>query len=304
MNQPATGPVSARAGAGATLSCRISGAARPGDGYSCRCGGAGRRARQRNVAIVTYADVSLQIALLGTLVLFGAGLVKGTFGAGLPTISVPLIASFADPLTAIALLAAPVLVANAIQLVQTGRWRESLVRFWPVLVPMVIVTVPAAQFLARVNAGDASLMLGLVLLAVVVSQILPIRTALSPRLELWLGPIAGVLAGILNGISSLVGPVVFAWMVLLRMDKEAFIASVCVFFFISGLPLYGSLAWAGVYDDWLGIATLAAVVPALGGMAIGTRLRGLLSERMFRRLLTLMLLVLALNLLRRGLGVF
>jgi len=253
---------------------------------------------------VTFADMSLQIVLLGTLVLFGAGIVKGTFGAGLPMLSVPLIATLTDPLTGIALLAAPVLVSNIVQLVQTGRWRESLVRFWPMLVPMVVVTIPAAQLLTVLDPADATKVLGFVLLIVVVSQLLPIRSALSPRLERWLGPVAGVLAGLLNGISSLVGPIVFAWMVLLRLDKEAFIASVCVFFFISGVPLYGSLAVAGVYDGWLGWATVAALVPVMIGMTLGARLRGYLSERNFRHALTAMLFVVALNLLRRGFGVF
>ncbi|MGE0255857.1 MAG: sulfite exporter TauE/SafE family protein [Alphaproteobacteria bacterium] len=253
---------------------------------------------------MSYADVTTQVLVLGALVLFGAGMVKGTFGAGLPMLSVPLIATLSDPLTGIAMLAVPVLVTNIVQLVQTGRWRESLIRFWPMLVPMAIVTIPAARLLTALDPTDATKVLGFVLMVVVASQLLPIRSALSPRLERWLAPVAGVLAGLLNGVSSIVGPIVFAWMVLLRLDKEAFIASVCVFFFVSGVPLYGSLALAGVYDGWLGWATLAALAPALAGMAIGTRLRGYLSEKTFRRALTALLFVVALNLLRRGFDVF
>ena len=227
------------------------------------------------------------LALLGMLA--GAfvigGLVKGTLGIGLPLVTVPLLSLGLPPTLAMALMVAPVLVSNLWQARESGISWPGVRRFWPLLVTLplcTLITVPFTLALSDDTLRDV--IAGAVLLAVVLNA-LPLRLTISPAKERWCSAVVGVLSGVMGSVSALTGPLVISYLVSLRLAREVFIGTISVIYLGSAVTLYGSMAVQGrITERELGLSLLA-LLPVGLGMSVGKRLRGKLSETMFRRVL-------------------
>ncbi len=234
------------------------------------------------------------------LAFFLGGLVKGVVGLGLPLVSVPLLSSVVSVPRAIALLSVSVVTTNGWQMVRGGYFTAALRRFWPVLAALWLGITLGAELLV---AGDPGLVEALLGIVVTVSALLghfqPLVT-LPARHQAWLGPAAGLLGGLMGGVSSFFGPPIVVYLVALRLPKDEFVASISLVYFAGTIPLYTALALHGVLRlTELLLASLAAG-PVFAGLAAGQWLRGRIDERLFRRALLAVLLLIGLNLVRRG----
>lgn len=250
---------------------------------------------------MSFADLDALTILLIAVAFFFGGAMKGILGIGLPLVAVPLLATAFDPPTAIALMAAPVFTANLWQVARSGLARAVWRRFWPAFAPLVVTTVVAAQFVTRIDPRTGTLILSAIVIAFCVSQLVPPRFAVTPRAERWLTPGLGGFAGLLGGVSNFFGPPLIAYLIALRLPKDTFVAAIGLLFLIGTTPLYASLAVSGTLNGPVLATSAAAALPNIAGVALGTRLRGRLSQQTFRRLLVAALLLIALNLIRRNL---
>lgn len=248
-----------------------------------------------------FLDVDTPTLVLGALAFFAGGAVKGVMGIGLPLILVPLLATVFDLPTAVAIMVVPVMATNLLQAYQGGNYGRTLRRFWPLLLPMVVTTLVAAQFLARIDVTTGGLVLGLIVMIFVASQALPIRPAVSPRLEYWLKPPVGLVAGFLGGLSNLFGPVLVMFLVSLRLPKDEFVQAIAFLFLVGGATLYLTLIANGLLTLDKAATSLLAALPALAGVWLGQRFRSRIRPETFNRFLLILLFVVGLNLVRRGL---
>lgn len=248
-----------------------------------------------------FLDIDAPTLIFGALAFFGGGVVKGVMGIGLPLILVPLLATIFDLPTAVAIMVVPVMASNLLQARQGRNYAHTLRRFWPLLLPMVLSTLVAAQFLARIDVDTGALVLGLIVLAFVTSQALPIRPSVNPRLEPWLKPPVGLVAGFLGGLSNLFGPVIVMFLVSLRMPKDEFVQTTAFLFLAGATALYLMLIFNGLLTLDEATVSLAAALPTLAGVWLGQRLRNRIPQETFNRLLLILLLIIGLNLLRRSL---
>lgn len=248
-----------------------------------------------------FLDVDTPTLVLGALAFLAGGTVKGVMGLGLPPIVVPLLAAIFDLPTAIAVMVVPVMASNLLQSLQGGGYRRILHRFWPLLLPMVASTLVAAQFLARIDVETGALVLGLIVIAFAASQVLPIRLAVTPRMEPWLKPPIGLAAGFLGGLSNLFGPIVVIFLTSLRLPKDEFVQTTAFLFLAGATALYLMLILNGLLTLDRAITSLFAALPTLAGVWLGQRLRGRVPQKTFDRLLIILLFAIGLNLLRRGL---
>ncbi len=144
-------------------------------------------------------------------------------------------------------------------------------------------------------------MLGLIVIAFCISQLFPPRFDVPPRAERWLTPGLGAFAGVLGGVSNFFGPPLIAYLIALRLPKDTFVAAIALLFLFGTAPLYASLAVSGVLNGPVLAVSVAAALPNIAGLALGTRLRGRVGQRMFQRLLVAALFLIAVNLIRRSL---
>jgi hypothetical protein len=105
--------------------------------------------------------------------------------------------------------------------------------------------------------------------------------------------IAGVLSGALGGLVGNQGGIRSAAMLGFDVPKESFVATAtAVALFVDGsrLPVYLFTQWQEILDVWplVLVATIGVVV----GTALGTRALGRIPQRMFRRVVAVLLLAL------------
>jgi uncharacterized membrane protein YfcA len=247
-----------------------------------------------------FAQFGALALAIGAAAFVLGGVVKGVIGLGMPLVAVPILASVMDPKVAVAMMIVPVLSSNVWIVGTSGRVRELAVRFWRLLVALVVFTFLGAQLFAKMDARIASIMVGTGIVLVCIAQAFPIKAKVDPRHEAWLSPTMGTLAGIMGGITNYFAPVLVAYLMALRVEKDVFVFSMSLFFVAGGIPLFGSLAMHRILDvDVLAVSTVATVMAILG-LLLGAGLRRIIPQATFEKILLAGLFLMGLNLLRRG----
>jgi uncharacterized protein len=189
-----------------------------------------------------------------------------------------------------------VVLSNVVQVWQATPETRQARRFAPLIVCMVLATVVTVPMTLALSAKALNTMVaGSVLLAVATMAFNPVL-AIKPEHEGRFSAGVGLLSGLLGGVSSLTGPVVITYFMSLRLSREQFVGSISLIYLWAMLPLYVAMAFVGRLGvSELGLSVLACG-PMFAGMWAGKRLRGHLSEVLFRRLLLVFLTLLALAL--------
>lgn len=239
--------------------------------------------------------------LLCAIAFLAGGFAKGALGFGLPLVAVPIMASVVDPTLAIALVVIPMLGSNVWQATHGGELAPLLRRFWPVFATLVPATVGGSMILARLDAKTSAPVLGTIVIVFCLLQFRGAKVRLPPSSERWLGPATGVAAGILGGLATFFGPPLVMYVLSLRIDKEAFVRTISALTVIGTLTLGLSLARHDLFGWPELLGSGAAGVPTLVGLYAGERLRRHIVEAVFRKAVLIVLVLIGLNLVRRGL---
>jgi len=130
-------------------------------------------------------------------------------------------------------------------------------------------------------------------------------TRRAPRVpaawEWWASPVAGLTAGVLGGLTSVPGTPLALYFLALGMTKTEFIASVSLTFLVYKVVQLGAVAWYGLLT-WPRLqASLALIVVALAGFAVGLRVQDRLEPQAFNRAVLVFLALLGVWLTLRAL---
>ena len=232
---------------------------------------------------------------------FCGGLVKGVVGIGLPLTSIALMTTVLDFRLAVPLLVVPLLTTNIMQAFQGGRFLELLRRYWLMLVTAAVGIWAGTAALYRIEMSYLLITLGIVVTAYSLISLSALRFSVSEKSIPVLSPIVGFLSGILAGTLGSVGVPVVIYYQALGMTKDVFVQAVGVQFLITGAILALALFYeGGLNAETLPISTFA-MVPAFLGMAAGQWVRDKVSENRFRTWLWVFMIVIGLNLVRKGL---
>lgn len=215
------------------------------------------------------------------LVLFVGGAVKGAIGIGLPQIGVSFIAMALGLKKALAILVIPIMASNVSQSCDRKLFAPVFRRFWPLLAATFVFSICSVSLFGIVP--ERSLMISLGILVIVLPTIAFFRPQLriTPRQELWAGPVTGAMAGIIGGLSTLSGPPLMIYLACLRLPKDEFVIAVSLMFFIAAAGLALGLLIFGISKPLeFGISALACI-PVFIGMWLGNKARVRLSERAF-----------------------
>ena len=221
-----------------------------------------------------------------------AGTVKGVIGLGLPTVSLALLTVAIDLPTAMALLLVPSFVTNLWQALVGGNARLILQRLWPFLLLATVTIWIGASALSRVNLSLLSALLGALLMVYAGANLGGLRLTISPRQELWAGPLVGLVNGVLTGMTgSFVVPGVM-FLQAIGLSREVLIQAMGMLFVLSTLALALALQRNALLTIEHGVLSVTALLPAVLGMLFGRWIRQGISEQLFRKLFFLSLLVL------------
>lgn len=222
-----------------------------------------------------------------------AGLVKGMIGLGLPAVSMGLLTMMISPFQAASLLIVPSMVTNIWQLFAEGQVLRVLQRFWSLLLGIIIGSIWSifprlgqTDFNSEVLLGGMLLLYGLYGLAA--KQI--------PNLSRYaavLSPLMGYLGGALTVATGVVVIPVVPYLQSLHLQRDDLVQSLGMAFTVSTACLAIFLQQNPVDHLPIDYAwSVMALVPALLGMWLGTRIRYRIAEQKFRKVFFLGLMIL------------
>lgn len=225
-----------------------------------------------------------------------AGFVKGVLGLGLPTISMGLLAVVMAPGQAAAMLVVPSLVTNFWQMVAGPSFWALVKRLGPMLAAACIGTWLGAGWLTGPNARYGAIALGLSLIVYAALSLSAVRLSIPRDKEIWLGPIAGLLTGLITAATGVFVIPAIVYLQGIGLEKEELVQALGLSFIVSTVALSFNLVAAGVLNVSLASTAVIALIAALAGMWIGQVVRLKLDQATFRRWFFIGLLLLGIYL--------
>jgi uncharacterized membrane protein YfcA len=231
---------------------------------------------------------------------FFAAFSKGITGMGFATTCLPILALTIGLEVALPLVLVPSVASNIIVQIEAGHFRESLRRFWPMLVAAMIGVVIGLALLTWMETRLAAAALGGVLIVYGLFALRTPNLTLPPHLEKPLGPVTGLLTGIVNGLTGSQLMPVLPYLMALRLDRERFVQAINCSFTLSSLVMAAGLSKIGLMNVETTLVSALGVVPVWIGLKLGGKVRQRLSPELFRKLVIYMLMVSGVLLLARA----
>lgn len=228
---------------------------------------------------------------------FLSGLIKGIAGIGMGLIAVPITAIFYGPVTAIAMIAVPLVITNFWQGVVTRERKQTVRCYWPLATSLGISMAICSYYATRFPTSLFSILLGFMAIIFVVLSLRPQNANLNItfRTKGQLG--FGTLTGVIGGLTGLVViPLVF-FMMCSRVKKEEFVSALGLLLFISGVSLLVGYGLNSFMTKEMLLLSCLATLPAFLGVLIGERLRRHINEKNFKKLVLLLVCMIGVKIL-------
>ncbi|MDY6462743.1 sulfite exporter TauE/SafE family protein [Acinetobacter faecalis] len=213
-----------------------------------------------------------------------AGMIKGTIGLGLPAVSMGLLTMVISPFQAATLLIIPSMVTNIWQLFAEGRVLQLIRRFWLLLIGIIVGSIWSVfPTLGHSDFNSEALLGGMLALYGLYGLFAKSMPNLS-KYENWLSPIMGYLGGALTVATGVVVIPVVPYLQTLNLQRDDLVQSLGLAFTTSTICLAVFLHQNPVENmpiDY--VMSMIALIPALIGMWLGTKIRYRISEQKFRK---------------------
>jgi uncharacterized membrane protein YfcA len=236
-------------------------------------------------------------------VLVLAGFIKGTLGFGLPLVALSLLSNVIEIHLALALLTMPIVFSNLWLGMQGGDFGGTLHRFWTLILAVGVGIFIGSKLLAGIDSRLLMLIIGVAIIVFTLADRLHAgRGVVIPEhlARRW-GVAAGIIGGVMGGLSTAYGPPLIVYLTALHLPKEAYISTVGVIWFCASIFLLAAFSAVHILTPETAVLSALCVVPVFVGMTIGRRVRNRINQVLFRHLTLAALLILAANLLRRAL---
>lgn len=239
--------------------------------------------------------LALGIALL-------AGVIKGVVGFAMPMVMISGLSSVVSPSLALAGLILPTLITNGMQALRQGPQAASraIVRFRGFLAVGLLALLATSQMVAILPSHVMLLLIGVPVLLFAVLQLagwVPATMRPSPRVELAVGGFAGAI----GGVSGVWGPPVVSYLTAIGTEKTEQMRIQGVIYGLGAVALAGAHVVSGIVTLATAVFSAVLVVPAVAGMWLGGLVQDRIDQSAFRKATLVVLILAALNLVRRGL---
>ena len=235
------------------------------------------------------------------LIIFLGGLIKGFLGFGMPLFATPLLALFMPLLSVIPMMAAPVLLSNIYQAKFSRESIKYIRRFWPLGIGQIIGVSIGVHILVSADTNILKFCLGMIVLVNVSLRISKFKLVISRDREKISGPIGGLMAGLIGGMTSFVGPLLVLYLSSLKnLSKDDFVKAIALLYLVGFIPMYGGLAALDAFSWGQLIGSAAICLPMLTGIWLGERVRSVVSEPLFEKGIMITLSLIAISLIYRS----
>ncbi|MEW6188483.1 MAG: sulfite exporter TauE/SafE family protein [Thermodesulfobacteriota bacterium] len=234
--------------------------------------------------------------LLAGLILFLAQTIYVLFGFGLGLIAVGLLALFIHPITHVIVLLLFVALPAEFYVIYKS-WRNISWRGLLILCSGVVVGTIAGTFILK-NGNPEFILTILAWFLIGAGLIFFIsQTQKTVRWPSWSPPFIGLVAGLLAGMFGTGGPPLIFYYQLSGLKKEAFRGSLMTIFALMAFIRLPSYLLAGLVTPPRVISALYVFPAIILGIWLGNRIHVRISEEGFRRMVSIGLILIGINLL-------
>ena len=228
-------------------------------------------------------------AFVGTVAVLLAAFVKGAVAFGFPTLATPLFALVVDVKSAIAILILPNLVMDAIQALRRPGLPATLRRHVVLYVSGVVGTFIGTYELKRFSDRQALLVLGAFIIVFVALNVSRWQFRVDPARERYLSVPAGLVVGIMGGITNAHGTPLVLYLYALGLEKAEFVRAVSLGFIVYKAAQFVAVTQAGMMTLRLFGWSVVASAVALGGFGLGLRVQDRMNQAAFNRAVLIVL---------------
>lgn len=229
--------------------------------------------------------------LLAAFGLFCAGIIKGTTGLGYASCALPFLVPVVGLKSAIALVVIPALASNLQIVATTAHFRETLSRFGILYAAMIPGIGVGLLALTTFDPEHTTKLLGLVIILYAGMSLAQPNFALGTKASGELMLPVGLANGFLTGFTGSQVMPLLPYVMSLHLDTERTVQAVNLAVTIASLVLTVGLFATGIITFGNAHFAAAALIPALIGVAIGTKLRSHIPKSFFRKIVLAMLLL-------------
>jgi len=227
-----------------------------------------------------------------------AAFLKGTAGLGFATTCLGLMASYLDVRLAIPLVVVPSLVSNGMVMIDAGGFIPILRRFWV----MYLSALPGLWLgLWLLGESDTTLpraVLGAAMFLYGCWGLWGRRQTMSEKP--WVAGPVGLATGLVNGLTGSQVMPILPYLMSLNLTKDELVQAINTSFTFASLVMLAGLNRLGLFTMEIGVISAIGIVPVTAGIWLGGRVRRLLPEETFRRIVLTLLMVLGAGLMIRA----
>src|SRR5262245_56411586 len=202
---------------------------------------------------------------------------------------------------AVVVLIIPNIVMDGLQFIRLGAPMTTVRRFASLLVFGAVGTAVGTRLLVALSARTATLILGAFILGFVVLATTGVAPRVPKRWEAWTSPVAGLVAGVVGGITNVPGTPLVMCFHALGPATQDFVSSVSFTFVVYKLIQLAAVAYYGLLTRSLLVPSFLLTLVAVVGFAVGLMVQDRLEQRTFNRLVLGFLTVLGIWLVARSL---
>jgi uncharacterized membrane protein YfcA len=227
-----------------------------------------------------------------------AAFLKGTAGLGFATTSLGVMASYLDMRLAIPLVVIPSLASNALVMIGAGGFVRILRRFWLLYVSALPGLALGLWLLDGADGALPRAVLGAAMFLYGCWGLLGRRASLgdSP----WLTGPVGLATGVVNGLTGSQVMPILPYLMSLELTKDELVQAINTSFTLASLVMLVGLNRLGLFTPEIGLLSAAGLVPVAAGIWLGGRVRRMLPEEAFRRIVLALLTLLGIGLMVRA----
>ena len=238
----------------------------------------------------------IDIIIIIFMSVFIGAIIKGAVGIGMSMFSVPIIAFFLPPTTAMILLCVPVLITNILQM-QIKKGISSF-RFFPMFIALILGIIIGCNLILEINLSMISQIIAISIIFAAIINLFGINIKyINPNIERKLTIPLGLFSGIIGGVSSMYSPYILAYLVSTNLEKEALIRTMATMYFIGSIFIFPIWIYNGLgtFSDLIWSSLL--LLPAILGQKIGTSIRSRISNENFKKIILYTLMIIGTSLL-------
>lgn len=225
------------------------------------------------------------------------GILKGATGAGLPVISVPVLASLYDVRVAVAVMVLPNLITN---LGQVRKFRAHAIHpgfIWRLTVSGAIGAGVGTVALAWLPVQAVEMVMVVIIVAFIALRLTRPDVRLSQTAaDQWV-TIAGGLGGALQGAVGISAPIAVTFLSSMALPRPQFIVTVSAFFAATCVIQLPVQIYYGIMTVDTAVLGLFAVLPLTAALPVGEWIGRRFSPAVFDRVILVFLGALAVKLL-------